>query len=222
MKKVERRGLSGGAADRIRDAILDGTFLPGTALREVELAGTLGVSRGAVREALAQLEHEGLVQSEWHRGTRVTDVTPEVAEEVYTLRATIERLASTLAAQRATPSELAELDGVVDRMALAVESGADAAELLALDIEFHDRVYRAARHRRLREAWLALRSSVRLCQLTRIRLGRAGYRGLVVDEHRELVELLRGTAEKRLARVAEEHVLGAMTALTHDLTLPAT
>ena len=85
------------SSDLRRAAIFSGHFPPGAPLREVELAERLGVSRGSVREGLARLEHEGLVRGGWHRGTTVIRVTAEDAQEVYALRAALDRLAATTA-----------------------------------------------------------------------------------------------------------------------------
>ncbi|WP_322746612.1 GntR family transcriptional regulator [Saccharothrix syringae] len=210
LQKADRRGLAGEAAELIREAILSGTFPPGAPLREVELAASLDVSRGSVREGLAVLEREGLVRSAWHRGTRVIDLTPRDAEEVYSVRAVLEGLASRTAVGRVDLDALGQL---VEAMTEGVASGAPSADLLALDIAFHDTIYLASDNRRLIESWHALRSQVHLFQLTRIRLGHDDYRAVVVDEHREILRLLRAGNPKTVARYAEEHVHTALRAL---------
>lgn len=214
LRKADRRGLADEAADRIREAILAGVFPPGAPVREVELAASLDVSRGSVREGLAVLEREGLVRSAWHRGTRVIDLTVRDAEEVYSVRAALEGLASRSAIGRV---DLDALDRLVDAMAGRLAAGAPNEELLALDLEFHDAVYLAAGNRRLLEAWRAVRSQVHLFQLTRIRLGHQGYRAVVVDEHRHLVRLLRAGDGDEVTRFAEEHVHSALRALVDQL-----
>jgi DNA-binding GntR family transcriptional regulator len=211
--KAVRRGLAEEAADRIREAIFAGGFPPGSALREVELAEALEVSRGSVREGLAMLEREGLLQSAWHRGTRVIDLTLADIEEVYSVRAALERLATTTAAERVSESDLDLLDETVTAMAAEIAAGSDGPRLLALDIDFHDQIYHAAGNRRLLDAWQALRSQVYLFQLSRIRLGDGDYRARLVAEHAELARLLRVRDLVALAGVAEEHVHSARRAL---------
>jgi DNA-binding GntR family transcriptional regulator len=222
LPKAERRGLADEAAGLIRAAIFAGLFPPGAPLREVELARSLDISRGSVREGLSVLAREGLVHSAWHRGTNVIDVTPEEVEEVYTVRAALERLAVRLAAERATEEQTAELAGVVDQLAAELERGADGPRLLALDLGFHDRVYELAGNRRLRDAWRGLRSQVQLFQLTRVRLGHDQYRAVLLEEHRELVRLIRERDVGTLERVAEEHVLSAYRMLSRQLAEPTT
>lgn len=214
LRKAERRGLADEAADRIREAIFAGVFPPGSPVREVELAASLDVSRGSVREGLAALEREGLVRSAWHRGTRVIDLTARDAEEVYSVRAALEGLAGRRAIGRV---DLDVLGGLVDAMARRLAAGAPSDELLALDMEFHDAIYRAADNRRLLEAWHAVRSQVHLFQLTRIRLGYHHYRAVVVDEHREIVRLLDAGDAAEVTRFAEEHVHSAMRVLVGQL-----
>lgn len=215
--KAQRRGLAEEAADRIREAIFAGHFPPGATLREVELAEALDVSRGSVREGLALLEREGLLQSAWHRGTRVIELTVADIEEVYSVRAALERLASCTAAEYAGPEVLDRLDRIVDTMAAEIDAGAEGPKLLALDIDFHDQIYAAAGNRRLLDAWQALRSQVYLFQLSRIRLGDKDYRSRLVTEHWEIAELLRRRDSTALARVAEDHVHSAKRALVARL-----
>jgi DNA-binding GntR family transcriptional regulator len=216
--KAQRRGLAEEAADRIREAIFAGHFAPGSMLRELELAEALDVSRGSVREGLALLEREGLLQSAWHRGTRVIDLTVTDIEELYSVRAALERLATCTAAEHATAGELDGLEALVDAMAAGIAAASDGPHLLALDIEFHDQIYAAARNRRLLDAWQAVRSQVYLFQLSRIRLGDEDYRSRLVAEHRELADLLRGRDVEKLAPVAEDHVHSARRTLVARLS----
>ncbi|WP_439379307.1 GntR family transcriptional regulator [Amycolatopsis lexingtonensis] len=182
---ARRRGLADEVADRIRDAIFDGGYAPGSQLREVELAEALGVSRGPVREALLKLEREGLVRGEWHRGTTVTALSDVDVAELDSLRAALEQLAVALVVERAP--DLAEIDAVVGRM----ERAADEHEMVRCDLAFHDAVYAAAGHRRLREAWEAIRSQVHLFLLTRIGVESEGYLAGIPAEHRQLADALR-------------------------------
>ncbi|AHH99202.1 GntR family transcriptional regulator [Kutzneria viridogrisea] len=217
LPKAPRRGLAHEAATLVREAIFAGHFPPGSALREVDLAASLGVSRGSVREGLALLEREGLIHSAWHRGTTVIEVTAEDVEEVYGLRAALDRLASTTARANASTHELGELDALVDAMSSELAGQSSGPQLLALDIAFHDKIYDIAGNRRLTSAWHAVRSQLYLFQLRRVALGYEHYSARVVDEHRELVALLRSGPREVLAQRAEEHVDSARRSLLAHL-----
>lgn len=218
--KAERRGLADEAADRIREAILTGAFAPGSPLREVDLAADLDVSRGSVREGLGLLEREGLIRTAWHRGTRVIDVTRVDIEEVYSLRAALDWLAALTAHQNASDDRLADLDRLVTDMESALDRAAGGAELVVLDMAFHDGVYAAAGNARLTTAWQAIRSQVHLFQVRRVGLALDHYRRRVVAEHRQLAELIRDGDPAKLARAAESHVHSARRGLLADLGLP--
>ncbi|WP_167474344.1 GntR family transcriptional regulator [Nocardia arthritidis] len=217
LPKVPRRGLAHEAADLIRQAIFSGDFPPGAPLREVQLAAALGISRGSVREGLALLEREGLIRGGWHRGTSVIEITARDVEEVYTLRSALDRLAAVTAQAKAGPAQWAELDALVEAMTAELGDAASAPRLLALDIAFHDRIYEAADNDRLNRAWQAVRSQVYLFQTRRVAFGYEHYRERVVDEHRELVALLRGGDREALAHCAEEHVHTARRSLLAHL-----
>ncbi|MBP2477407.1 DNA-binding GntR family transcriptional regulator [Crossiella equi] len=199
-----RRGLADEVADRLRDAIFDGTFPPGAALREVDLSQRLEVSRGPIREALARLEREGLVRTRWHRGATVTTLSPQDAEELYTLREALERLAVARLHAHATEADLAELDAIVDRM----DTAATDHEMLRLDLAFHDAVYRATRHTRLWAAWAAIRAQIVLFLLSRIAVS-TDYRQGVPEEHRALVVALRGEDVARTTELFVAHLARA-------------
>ncbi|TMR21909.1 GntR family transcriptional regulator [Nonomuraea turkmeniaca] len=184
---ARRRGLADEVADRIREAIFAGFYAPGAQLREVELAGGLEVSRGPVREALLRLEREGLVRSAWHRGATVTTLTPEDVAELDSLRGALEHLAVQLVVTHAADEDIAAVEKAAERMARAEDEHA----MVRSDIAFHNAVYAATGHRRLQEAWQAIRSQVHLFLLTRIGLSSEGYLSHIADEHRELAAALR-------------------------------
>ncbi|WP_329900618.1 GntR family transcriptional regulator [Streptomyces sp. SP17KL33] len=198
---ARRRGMANEVADRIREAIFSGVYAPGAQLREVELATALQVSRGPVREALLRLEREGLVQSEWHRGTTVTNLSAEDAEELNSLRGALEQLAVERLVEHASEEDLASVRRAVDRMAHAEDDHA----ILRLDLEFHDAVYAAAHHGRLEQAWQAIRSQVHLFLLMRMGLGDNDYAQHIEVEHRELADVLESRDTERALRLFAEH-----------------
>src|SRR5512141_2804217 len=91
---LRSRGLRSVALLSIRRAIVNGVLRPGDRLMEADIAREMGISRGPVREALRQLEQEGLVISYPHRGTFVASLAADEASEIYVMRAVLEGLAA--------------------------------------------------------------------------------------------------------------------------------
>nr|WP_313888425.1 GntR family transcriptional regulator [Lentzea alba] len=205
---ARRRGLSNEVADVIREAIFDGRYPPGAALREVELSEALEVSRGPVREALRSLEGEGLVRTEWHRGTTVTVLSSQDVAELDSLREALENLA----VRRVVAAD-ASLEAMADAAA-AMDRASTPHEMVRCDIAFHDAVFAAADHSRLVQAWQAIRSQVHLFLITRVNVSTAGYLEQIRSEHRDLVAALRlGNVEGALKLFAEHrrHALDLLT-----------
>jgi DNA-binding GntR family transcriptional regulator len=198
---ARRRGMADEVADRIREAIFSGVYPPGAQLREVELARALQVSRGPVREALLRLEREGLVRSEWHRGTTVTTLSAQDAEELNSLRGALEQLAVERVVEHASEEDLVAVRKTVDRMGIAE----DKHTIVRLDLEFHDAVYAAARHSRLEGAWQAIRSQVHLFLLMRMGLAQNDYTEHIATEHRELADVLEARDTERALLLFAEH-----------------
>ena len=123
-------------ADTIRDEILDGRLPAGTRLVETELAERFGVSRGPVRDALAELARAGLAVDLPRRGTFVSSLTEADLEEVYVIRRAIEEAAVRLAVERATPEELADLRLALDEVEAAYACP-DLATAWEADMAFH-------------------------------------------------------------------------------------
>jgi DNA-binding GntR family transcriptional regulator len=128
----------------LRDDILAGRLTPGDRLTEALVIERTGASRTPVREGLRRLEAEGLVISHRSRGTYVTyRLSKEEASLIYDVRLALEPYLTKLAAERATPVELAGIRDVLDRFSEAID--ADAAVAGQLDADFHLSIYEASR-----------------------------------------------------------------------------
>lgn len=131
--------------DRLRADILSGALLPGERLIELGLAERYGVGRAAIRAALVELDGEGLVQREAHRGAMVRRISLTEAIEITEARGVLEGLLARLAAERATDEERDELRTIIEQMEAAV-AGDDHAGYSRLNSTLHQRLRQIARH----------------------------------------------------------------------------
>lgn len=137
----QRRTTPDLIADALREAIFAGEFEDGEELNQVALAEHFGVSRVPLREAMRQLQAEGLITVEAHRRAVVTGLTPETLVELFDLRTLLESYLLELALPNTSGKELEELADICKRM----EATSDRLEWLSLNREFHRLLYRPAR-----------------------------------------------------------------------------
>src|SRR5438128_10096676 len=97
-----RQTLGESVAGSLREAIFSGLIKPGNRIAQAQVAGELGVSQAPVRDALATLEREGLVERSINNGAVVTVLSPEDIEEICSLRISLEVLALRLALREIT------------------------------------------------------------------------------------------------------------------------
>lgn len=187
-RPVERVTLSTQVAERIRDDILTGTYLPGQQLHEVELALALGVSRGPLREAMQRLVQEGLLTSIPHRGVFVIDLGEEDLRDVFFVRASLEEAAVrrivSVGPRVATANALRQ---IAERMDRAMRDG-DSAAGGDLDFTFHRTLVDAADSARLSRTYATVQAETRLC-LHRLMGGYRSRADLAV-EHIRLADLI--------------------------------
>src|SRR3954469_19511016 len=110
------RGQLEYAYQRLKDAIMNGVYMPNQRLVEAEVTQALGVSRTTLRAALIRLHEEGLVEIEVNRGARVRAFSLDEAVQILRVREVLEGLAAVLAIEKATPEDIAELRAVVAEM----------------------------------------------------------------------------------------------------------
>jgi DNA-binding GntR family transcriptional regulator len=201
-----RRSLSKDVVDLLRAALIRGAFKPDEHLNEAALAEKLGVSRGPIREAFAELEREGLLRLERHRGARVTRLSPADIEEIYALRQVLERLAVERAVRYAGDDDFAELADVIERMRRAADD-ADLHGVVALDIRFHDLIYVAAHHSRLYSSWSTLRPQIEAFLHSRsIDCDAKEYLRRAVPEHAQLLDAMRSRSGPDATRLIDLHI----------------
>jgi DNA-binding GntR family transcriptional regulator len=113
---VKRPNLRNFLVSHLFNAVLQGILPPGSRIIEGKLARELGVAQGTLREALQELEHQGLVRRFERRGTFVTKLTLKDVEDIYVVRLALEPLAAFLALPYIQPEDLKQLIEMLDSM----------------------------------------------------------------------------------------------------------
>jgi DNA-binding GntR family transcriptional regulator len=189
--------------ENLRRAIVEGRFKPADRLVERELCELTGASRSSVREALRELEAEGLIATLPDRGPVVRTVTAAEAADLYQVRALLEGLAGRLFALRATDDELAALRVAVDELETAFESTDGWAALHAKD-RFYE-VLMGGCHSDV--AASLLQSLHNRISLLRARtLGQAGRPAGVIGEMRKILEAIEARDPDATWQACVDHV----------------
>ncbi|MGB3374848.1 MAG: GntR family transcriptional regulator [Microbacterium sp.] len=129
--------------DRLKQMIIDGEFEPGEHLVETDLSDRLGVSRGPIREALNQLQTEGLVDLRPRQGAFIHEPSQEEIDDFYEVRDLLESEVMRRVSGRLTPEHLAYLRDQIARTRAAIDVHDEAALLRAM-AEFHGYIHRLA------------------------------------------------------------------------------
>lgn len=190
-------------ADTLRAAIASGELKPGDRLVERILCERIGVSRASLREALRELENEGLVTDQPNRGMIISVLTDKGARDVFDVRASLEGLACRLFCVNATEGQIAELAPLFDRLATAYRNG-DPRSMIAEKTRFYDHLMAGAGNE---EVERMLRSiHIRVSQLRILSLSSHERRVASLEELRGLVEALKGRQGDRAEALSRHHV----------------
>jgi DNA-binding GntR family transcriptional regulator len=203
MTGLKNRTLSAAIAEQLRQDILGGARPAGVQLRQDMLAADFGVSRIPVREALIQLEAEGLVQIEPHKGAVVAGLSPEEIDDVFELRLLLEPRLLRSSCMRLTAEDFAALDTIQARFASAV-AAADTAQWGQLNARLHMGLYaRATQPRTLTIVNGLLQTSDRY---TRLQLSRTAAWARAEREHAQLIGLCRARDSAAACALLTAHI----------------
>lgn len=194
------------AADELRRRILDGVYPGGMQLRQAQLAEELGISRIPFREALLQLEAEGLVTTVPHKGSIVAEVSAEDVEEQFAFRALLEPELLRISAPRLNVEDFKRLHQILQQYSDELRSR-DASRWGQLNTELHSVLLgKAERPRMMAVAAQLLQGTDRF---TRMQLLLTDGRELAEEEHSQLVHLCEVGKFDAAAEVLKGHILGA-------------
>lgn len=188
----------------LREGIFSGALRAGQALKQDEIATRLGVSRAPVREALNQLERDGLAILRPRRGYIVASLETNEIADIFDLRMLLEAYAGRAAATKRTLKDVAAVRKLLNAMdRLTMDSPAAIAKWAALNRAFHDAIYVASGGGRLRQIAANLRDTVE--QYVRLDALTAKHIGTAQAEHRRILEALVAGDAERVGTLSREH-----------------
>ena len=176
---------------------------PGTAMSEQELSGILHVSRTPVREALRQLDLEGLVEIAPNRGAKVIGISRKDVEDIYHMRARLEGLAARKAAEQIKEEELAELEEVILLSEFHVKKP-ESKQMVRLDGRFHEIMYRASGSRMLEHVLTDFLHYVKMARSHSVKTEHRAQES--VKEHKRILEAIRQRDGDLAEQLANEHI----------------
>ncbi len=190
---------------QLEKAILEGELAPGTSLTEVKLSAELGVSRTPIREALMQLELEGLVKTTHNKGAVVVGISGSDVNDIYLIRTRIEGFAARRAAENITEEELQDLREIVELQEFYLGRG-DTLQVGNLDQRFHEIVYEGSRSRPLKQILSMFHNYIQKARTTSVRRGRAA---ASTQEHRDILTAIESRNADEAERLMGIHVENA-------------
>lgn len=187
-------------AEALREAIVRGIFQEGQSLRQDEIATQFGVSRIPVREALRQLEAEGLVTLHLNRGATVSALSPAEAQEIFEIRSALEVKAIQLAIPKLTASDLEKASEILAQ----TDQVTDAGMLAKLNWEFHATLYAAAERPRL--LTMIKTQHLNVDRYVRLQMSQIDYLDCSQKEHYQLLEACQQQDTKAGVRLLKRHI----------------
>lgn len=211
---TDKYSLRGKVFNTLRQQILDGRYRPGDSLIEMKLAEELGVSRTPIREAIRQLELEGLVTSIPNKGVIVRGITKKDIEDIYTIREVLEGLAARWAAEKIDDEELQELKDKYELMEFYTSKG-DIEQVAKLNTEFHEIIFRATKSGVLQHILSDFQYYV---QWARYRsLKSPGRAQKALEEHKLILEAFQKRDLKSAENVVTSHIINSSINLKNHI-----
>ncbi|MCD6307074.1 MAG: GntR family transcriptional regulator [Deltaproteobacteria bacterium] len=192
--------------EHLLNQLLHGNLHPGQQIKELEIASSLGISRPPIREALKYLEAEGLIVKKPNRGAFVATITEHDAWEIYTLKCNLYEMATRLAFERISKTDLQDWEEVLKEMEACVMSDPpDVIKYQSLNQKFHDILFHISGNQRLQ----------RISQMLHRQMSRFSCMSLMDEEHLKgslryhqmILDTIKEGDMEGTIRVTREHIL---------------
>lgn len=214
----DKYSLRGRVYQRIRSDIINGVYKNHEELREVAIGENLGVSRTPVREALRQLELEGLVEIIPNKGAYVSSITQKDVHDIYMIRSVLEGMCARWATDNITPEKLEEMEEVLYLTEFHSEKN-HGEQVTAMDNRFHEILYEACNSKRLQHMLSDLHEysfHVRTKSLSDHQRSVSS-----TDEHRQIMEAMKAHDGDLAEKLANQHVINAYTNMMEHAVFPS-
>jgi len=196
--------LTGRTFNRIREAILLGEYEINEELKEVSIGKELGVSRTPVREALRQLELEGLVKIIPNKGAYVTGISSKDIQDIYVIRSLLEGLCAKWAAKLIKKEQISELEEIVYLSKFHSSKG-NYEQVFELDNKFHEELYNAGGSVILKHTLSEYHHYLE--RVRKITLSRKERVNASIDEHEAILNAIKSGDEALAEKLANMHMI---------------
>ncbi|WP_404312164.1 GntR family transcriptional regulator [Agrococcus terreus] len=210
LAELGRLSLREQALAALRRAISSGSIQPGTRMVEADLSTQLGISRGTLREAMRQLQQDGLLEADARGRLSVRQIGHAEIVDIFLVRGALEALAvRTICGFGDREPALAAVRTALEGMSVPTQE--QIAERIEADLEFHRTLVRASGNGTLLHQWTQLEGSIRMSIM--FAGAERALRNMDVDRHREIVDAIEAGDGDEAARVLREHMHEAATTL---------
>lgn len=204
---TDKYSLRGRVYHRIREDIIGGHYKKNEELREAAIASELGVSRTPVREALRQLELEGLVAIVPNKGAYVKGFTDKDIHDIYIIRSLLEGLCAKWAAENITEEQMKAMEESVDLSEFHLHKG-NVEQFIEQDSRFHEIMYQASGSKVLEDLLTDYHQYIKPVREASIAAkNRSGHTNI---EHRNIMLAIKEKDGRRAEKLANQHILNSM------------
>jgi len=188
---------------KLKTTILDGKLAPNTRLIEEKIASEIGTSRTPVREAIQKLEKEGLIKKLPKGGFAVSKITEVDIEDIFGIRSVLEGYAGYLATLRANEEDIKALEEIVkkEEECIALKK---ISEIIQLNTEFHDKLYKTSKSERLYTIINDLRDYI--YRFRRLIFSFEGMAEVSIKDHKEMIELMKLKKASQVENLIRKHI----------------
>ena len=212
---IPRTSLTMAVAERLRDQIIRGEIPEGAQLRQDAIASQYRVSRIPVREALRQLDAEGLIEIVHNRGAIVPALSPEDIGEIFSIRALLEPEVLKLSIPRLTEQDLAEADRILQNYVRELRHQEHVSAWGRLNWEFHSILYSRANQPRFMAIIRNVNNSGE--RYTRLQLYLTHGMKRANEEHHQILDLCRNREIGTACKLLRQHIQFAGESLKQAL-----
>lgn len=210
MEGYQDRSLGGRVFQKLREDILKGRYKQQDELREATIGKELGVSRTPVREALRQLELEGLVTIVPNKGAYVTGISQKDIWDIYQMRIYLEGMCARWAAEQITEEQMDELEETIllSEFQARKQNGYNSEQMAGLDGKFHTILYKASGSRMLCHVLTDFHKYVQIARKSSINAKDRAKKS--IEEHRAILQAIRDRDADLAEQLAKEHIVHVM------------